>query len=82
MTNHLSVMTKEKVSMKKSLMIVALAMVLVFAFSGVAYAKITNGYVSWATASAPNSERSRSWLGSCVLARWNGAGSSRLSKPS
>lgn len=52
MTNHLSVMTKEKVSMKKSLMIVALAMVLVFAFSGVAYAKITNGYVSWATASA------------------------------
>jgi len=38
--------------MKKSLMIVALAMVLVFAFSGIASAKITNGYITWATASA------------------------------
>ncbi|MHB1017902.1 MAG: hypothetical protein ACYC2X_08470 [Coriobacteriia bacterium] len=38
--------------MKKTLMIVALAMVLVFAFSGIASAKITNGYITWATASA------------------------------
>lgn len=50
MTIISSFMTKEKLSMKKSLMIVALAMVLVFAFSGIASAKITNGYVSWTDA--------------------------------
>ena len=33
--------------MKKTLFVMALAMVLVFAFSGVAMAKITNGYVTW-----------------------------------
>jgi hypothetical protein len=33
--------------MKRTLFVVAIATVLVFAFSGVAMAKITNGYVSW-----------------------------------
>lgn len=38
--------------MKKTVFVVALATVLVFAFSGIAMAKITNGYVDWSDASA------------------------------
>lgn len=37
--------------MKKTLFVIALAMVMIFAFSGVAMAKVGNGYITWTDAS-------------------------------
>lgn len=53
MTTKHAKLTKETNSMKKTLFVVALATVMVFAFSGIAMAKITNGYVAWDPAAQP-----------------------------
>ncbi len=50
MTNHSHITIKENTSMKKTLFVLVMAIALVLAFSGIAMAKVTNGYVSWADA--------------------------------
>lgn len=47
MTTRFLTNSKETINMKKALIVLTLAMALVFAFSGVAMAKITNGYAAW-----------------------------------